>query len=118
MRKYGREHLERKKWDSGKMEESWHQHKEMQLKVKKKVGKGKQKAYDELYERLGTKEGEMDLYWLVKQMDWAGKDVPQAINDRDGSRTTSNESVIRDYEMWSFWWNYLTWSWTVRCPEL
>ena len=45
--------------------------------MKREVVKTKQKVYYELYKRLDTKEGEKDMYGLVKQMDQAGKEVQQ-----------------------------------------
>ena len=41
------------------------------------VAKAKGKAFDELYEKLDTKEGEKELYQLPRQRDRAGKDVQQ-----------------------------------------
>ena len=35
----------------------------------------KERAYDDLYARLETKEGEKKLYRLTRQRDRAGKDV-------------------------------------------
>ena len=35
----------------------------------------KRRAYDNLYARLETKEGEKELYRLARQRDRAGKDV-------------------------------------------
>ena len=72
----------------------------MQCKAKRDGAKAKQKAYDELYESLDTKEGENDLYPLARQMDRAGKDVQQVwvIKDRDGNLLTSVESVLRRWE--------------------
>ena len=66
----------------------------MRHKAKKQVAK---KAYDELYERLDTKEGENYLYNLARQRDRAGKDVQQArvIKDMDGNVQTSQEHVMR-----------------------
>ena len=34
--------------------------------AKREVAKGKQQVYDELYERLETKEGEKDTYRVIK----------------------------------------------------
>ena len=55
-------------------------------KAKREVAKAKNKAYDELYEKLDTKEGEKDLYRLARQRDRAGKDVlqVQVIKDANG----------------------------------
>ncbi|KAF7699893.1 hypothetical protein HF521_002851 [Silurus meridionalis] len=57
----------------------------------------KEKAYEELYKRLDTKERENDFNRLARQRDRAGKDVLQvrAIKDEDGSMLTSEESVLR-----------------------
>ena len=41
--------------------------KDMFHKVKRVVTKAKEKAFDELYEKLDTKEGEKDLYQLARQ---------------------------------------------------
>ena len=72
----------------------------MQRKAKRELAKAVQNAYDELYERLDTKEGEKDLYPLARQRDQAGKDVQQVqvIRDRDGSVLTSEESVLRRWK--------------------
>ncbi|KAK3511060.1 hypothetical protein QTP70_030099, partial [Hemibagrus guttatus] len=67
---------------------------EIEMK-KREVSKAKQKAYDELYTRLDTREGEKDLYRLARQRDRDGKDVQQVrvIKDRDGRVLTSGDSV-------------------------
>ncbi|KAK3569063.1 hypothetical protein QTP86_021523 [Hemibagrus guttatus] len=64
------------------------------------LSKAKQKAYDELYTRLDTREGEKDLYRLARQRDRDGKDVQQVrvIKDRDGRVLTSEESVQRRWK--------------------
>ncbi|KAK3556508.1 hypothetical protein QTP70_008297 [Hemibagrus guttatus] len=64
------------------------------------VSKAKQKAYDELYTRLDTREGQKDLYRLARQRDRDGKDVQQVrvIKDRDGRVLTSEESVQRRWK--------------------
>ncbi|KAK3564187.1 hypothetical protein QTP86_011027 [Hemibagrus guttatus] len=69
-------------------------------RVKREVSKAKQKAYDELYTRLDTREGEKDLYRLARQRDRDGKDVQQVrvIKDRDGRVLTSEESVQRRWK--------------------
>ncbi|KAK3574488.1 hypothetical protein QTP86_008082 [Hemibagrus guttatus] len=66
----------------------------------REVSKAKQKAYDELYTRLDTREGEKDLYRLARQRDRDGKDVQQVrvIKDRDGRVLTSEESVQRRWK--------------------
>ncbi|KAK3517615.1 hypothetical protein QTP70_013098, partial [Hemibagrus guttatus] len=81
-------------------EENRQEYKELQLRVKREVSKAKQKAYEELYTRLDTREGEKDLYRLARQRDRDGKDVQQVrvIKDRDGRVLTSEESVQRRWK--------------------
>ncbi|KAK3569684.1 hypothetical protein QTP86_002614 [Hemibagrus guttatus] len=57
-----RKRLDKKKWDMDRTEENRQEYKELQCRVKREVSKAKQKAYDELYTRLDTREGEKDLY--------------------------------------------------------
>ncbi|KAK3525541.1 hypothetical protein QTP86_034714 [Hemibagrus guttatus] len=92
-----RKRLAKKKWDMDRTEENRQEYKELQHRVKREVSKAKQKAYDELYTWLDTREGEKDLYRLARQRDRDGKDVQQVrvIKDRDGRVLTSEESVQR-----------------------
>ncbi|KAK3535643.1 hypothetical protein QTP70_018435 [Hemibagrus guttatus] len=69
-----RKRLAKKKWDMDRTEENRQEYKELQHRVKREVFKGKQKAYDELYTRLDTREGEKDLYRLARQRNRDGKD--------------------------------------------
>ncbi|KAK3555762.1 hypothetical protein QTP86_028960 [Hemibagrus guttatus] len=73
-----RKRLAKKKWDMERTEENRQEYKALQRRVKREVSKAKQKAYDELYTRLDTSEGEKDLYRLARQRDRDGKDVQQA----------------------------------------
>ncbi|KAK3547686.1 hypothetical protein QTP86_026932, partial [Hemibagrus guttatus] len=95
-----RKRLAKKKWDMDRTEENRQEYKELQHRVKREVSKAKQKAYDELYTRLDTREGEKDLYRLARQRDRDGKDVQQVrvIKDRDGRVLTSEESVQRRWK--------------------
>ncbi|KAK3564899.1 hypothetical protein QTP86_030843, partial [Hemibagrus guttatus] len=95
-----RKRLAKKKWDMDRTEENRQEYKELQHRVKREVSKAKQKAYDELYTRLDTREGEKDLYRLARQRNRDGKDVQQVrvIKDRDGRVLTSEESVQRRWK--------------------
>ncbi|KAK3521727.1 hypothetical protein QTP70_015844 [Hemibagrus guttatus] len=95
-----RKRLAKKKWDMDRTEENRQEYKELQCRVKREVSKAKQKAYDELYTKLDTREGEKDLYRLARQRDRDGKDVQQVrvIKDRDGRVLTSEESVQRRWK--------------------
>uniref|UniRef100_A0A0F8C8D5 Craniofacial development protein 2 n=1 Tax=Larimichthys crocea TaxID=215358 RepID=A0A0F8C8D5_LARCR len=91
-----RKRLAKKKWDTERTEESRQEYREMQHKVRVEVAKAKQGAYDDLYARLDSKEGETDLYRLARQRDRDGKDVQQSrmIKDREGSVLISASSVM------------------------
>ena len=56
----------KKRWDSERTEENRLEYKERTREVKREVAKAKHKAYEELYDRLDTKEGEKDLYKLAR----------------------------------------------------
>ncbi|KAK3523473.1 hypothetical protein QTP86_033590 [Hemibagrus guttatus] len=62
-----RKRLAKKKWDMDRTEEKRQEYKELQRRVKWQVSKAKQKAYDELYTRLDTREGQKDLYRIRVQ---------------------------------------------------
>ncbi|KAE8278057.1 hypothetical protein D5F01_LYC23887 [Larimichthys crocea] len=64
-----RKRLAKKKWDTKRTEESRQEYREMQHKVRVEVAKAKQGAYDDLYARLDSKEGETDLYRLARQIE-------------------------------------------------
>ena len=61
--------LTKKNWDNQRNEENRQEYKDMCQKVKRVVAKAKGKTFDELYEKLDTKEGEKDLYRLTRQRD-------------------------------------------------
>ena len=56
--------------------------------------------FDELYEKLDTKEGKKDLYRLTRQRDRAGKDVQQVRVPMDSHENvlTSVERVLRQWK--------------------
>ncbi|KAK3539823.1 hypothetical protein QTP70_013336 [Hemibagrus guttatus] len=64
-----RKRLAKKKWGMDRTEENRQEYKELQCRVKREVSKAKQKAYDELYTRLDTREGQKNLYRLARQRD-------------------------------------------------
>ena len=76
-------------------EESRQEYGEMQCKLKVQVAKDKQRAYDDLYARFDSKEGETDLHRLTRQRDRDGKDVQQArvIKDSDGNVVTDTRNL-------------------------
>ncbi|KAF3698958.1 hypothetical protein EXN66_Car014645 [Channa argus] len=66
----------------------------MQREVKVALKKAKQRAYEDLYARLDTKEEEVDR--LARQRDRDEKDVEQVsvIKDKDGNVLTGARSVM------------------------
>ena len=68
--------------------------------AKKAVAMAKGRAYDNLYARLETKEGEKELYRLARQRDRAGKDVQhvRVIKDKNGNVMVNSEAVLNRWE--------------------
>ena len=60
----------------------------------------KGRAYDDLYARLETKEGEQELYRLARQRDRAGKDVQhvRVIKDENGNVMVNSEAVLKRWK--------------------
>ena len=60
----------------------------------------KGRAYDNLYERLETKEGEKELYRLARQRDRAGKDVQhmKVIKDENGNVMVNSDTVLKRWK--------------------
>ena len=78
----------KKAWDKTRNENTKKIYKEKKSKAKKAVAMAKGRAYDNLFARLKTKEGEKELYRLARQRDRAGKDVQHVriIKDENGRR--------------------------------
>ena len=60
----------------------------------------KGRAYDNLYARLETKEGEKELYRLARQRDKAGKDVQHVsvMKDKNGDMMVNSEAVLKRWK--------------------
>ena len=60
----------------------------------------KGRAYDNLYARLETKEGEKELYRLARQRDRAGKDAQhvRVMKDEYGNVMVSLEAVLERWK--------------------
>ena len=69
-------------------------------KAKKAVAMAKGRAYDNLYARLETKEGEKKLYRLARQRNRAGKDVQhvRVIKDKNGNVMVNSEAVLKRWK--------------------
>ena len=60
----------------------------------------KGRAYDNLYARLETKEGEKELHRLARQRDRAGKNVQhvKVIKDENGNVMVNSEAVLKRWK--------------------
>ena len=76
----------KKVWDKISNESTKKIYKEKKSKAKKAVEMAKGRAYDNMYARLETKEGEKELYRLARQRDRAGKDVQHVMVIKDENR--------------------------------
>ena len=72
-------------------------YKEKKSKAKKAVPMAKARAYDNLYARLETKEGERELYRLARQRDRAGTDVQhvRVLKNENGNVMVSSEVMLK-----------------------
>ena len=87
--------LAKKNWDTQNSEESRQAYKQASCKAKRDVAKAK--AYDELYMKLDTQEGEKDLYKLVKVLKrW--KNYYEEMMNRENERETRIDSINGTYE--------------------
>ena len=69
-------------------------------KAKKLIVMAKGYVYDDLYNRLKTKEGEKELYRLARQRDRAGKDVQhvRVIKDENGNVMVNSEAMLKRWK--------------------
>ena len=58
----------------------------------------KGRAYDDLYAKLETKEGEKELYRLARQRDRAGKDTAREGYKENGNVMVSSEAVLKRWK--------------------
>ena len=90
----------KKTWDRIRDENTKKINKKKKSKSKKAVAIGKERAYDDLYARLETKEGEKEFYRLARQRDRAGKDVQhvRVIKDENGNVMVNSEAVLKRWK--------------------
>ena len=53
-------------WQKNRSEEDFERYKYIRKETKKVIRDAKFKAYDDLYDKLGTKDGERDIFKLAK----------------------------------------------------
>ena len=90
----------KKAWDKIRNENTKKVYKEKKIKAKKAVEMAKGRAYDDLYARLETKEGEKELYRLARQRDRASKDVQhvRVIKNENGNVMVNSEAVLKRWK--------------------
>ena len=70
--------------------------------VKRAVGEARGRAYEDLYQRLGTKEGERDIYKMAKIRERKTRDIDQVKCIKDGA----GQLLVKDEEIKHRWWEY------------
>ena len=90
----------KKAWDKIRDKNTKKIYKEKKSKAKKAVVMAKGHAYDNLYERLETKEGEKELNRLARQRDRAGKDVQhmRVIKDENSNVMVNSKAVLKRWK--------------------
>ena len=89
-----------KKWQKNREREDWVEYKSLSKAAKSAVSKAKLKKYDELYERLGTKEGGKEVYRLAKEREKQSRDFRNVwcIKDEDRRVLTEEKEVIKRWK--------------------
>ena len=91
-----------KNWQKTKNIEDLEKYKNAKKEAKKAVSDAKFKAYDDLYHKLGTKEGEMGVYKLARIRD-------RKCRDLDHVRCIKSEDqrvLVKDEEIKERWRSY------------
>ena len=70
--------------------------------VKRAVSEARGQAYEDLYQRLGTKEGEKDIYRMAKIRERKTRDVDQVKCIKDGA----DQLLVKDKEIKHRWREY------------
>ena len=90
----------KKAWHKIRNKNTKKMYKKKKSKAKKAVAIAKGRAYNNLYARLKTKEGEKELYRLARQRNRAGKDVQhvRVIKDENGNVMVNSEAVLKRWK--------------------
>lgn len=73
-----------------------------QKDVKKTVAKARNKAFEGLYQSLGTKDGEGKVFKLTKSREWKTGDIDQVKCIKDGDVNL----LVKDQEIQERWKEY------------
>ena len=79
------------------IDENGERYRIVKQEVKKAVKEAKLAAYDDMYKRLDTKEGELDIYKLARAREKKTRDLNQVrcIKDEDGN-VLATENAVKD----------------------
>ena len=91
-----------KKWQKERTNENFQKYKMANKKVKKAVTDAKMKAYDDLYTRLDSKEGEKRIYKLAKARERKTRDFNQV----KCIKSEDSKVLVRDEEIKERWKKY------------
>ena len=89
-------------WQKARDEESLKKYRDAKKEVKKVISNAKLKAYDNLYNRLDTKEGEKDIYKLAKLREKKTKDF----NHIKWVKGKDERVLIKEEEIKERWKSY------------
>ncbi|KAM2865587.1 hypothetical protein COP2_021752 [Malus domestica] len=80
-----------------RIDENGERYRKAKQEVKKAVREAKLAAYDDMYKRLDTKEGELDIYKLARAREKKTRDLNQVrcIKDEDG-KVLATENAVKD----------------------
>ena len=85
----------KKAWDTIRDDASKLAYKTARMQAKREVAKARNKAYEELYKKMETKEGENEVFKIAKQRNRQSKDVQQVkvIKSKTGEILMEEEKV-------------------------
>ena len=86
----------KKRWEETQMEEDRMAHKEANKLAKKIVAIAKDRAYDQLYQELDTKEGQGKIFKLARMRNKSTKDIThiRQIKDKDGNVLRKERDIV------------------------
>ncbi|XP_064107970.1 uncharacterized protein LOC135216526 [Macrobrachium nipponense] len=89
-----------KKWEGAQMVEDWMVYKEANNLAKKTVAIAKDRAYDQFYKELDTKEGKGKIFKLAQMRNKSTKDIThiRQMKDKDGNALRDERDIIRRWE--------------------
>jgi hypothetical protein len=91
-----------KKWKCGKTNELMEKYKTAKKLVKREVAEAKCRQYQEVYDRLSTKEGERDVYRMARQRCRGKRDVERVKCVKD----EAGKVLVEDGEIGQRWERY------------